>query len=747
MYTKWLRYVLIGGIFLTLVIPFIIANGNLADIANWLFPVNAFFPFIVGKNFVFRILVEVMLGLYILLALREPRYRPRRSYVLWAVVIFTAWVGVATMFSVDPVKSFWSNFERMEGYITILHLLAYFLIAAAVINVEKLWTRYFQVSVGMSVLMGFYGIAQLAHAIPIDQGSTRIDGTLGNSAYLAGYMLFNIFFALVLLTRSWKNVSLRYTYIPVILFQIFILLETETRGTILGLFGGLAFAALYILWCAWRRESVNSSLKRWSLGYLAFLVLIFVVFLGIRNIPSVRNAPVIGRLASISFSDPTIQSRLMITGMVWQGFKDKPITGWGQDNFNFVFNKYYNPAMYADEQWFDRAHDVFLDWLMNAGAPGFLLFISLFALSGWAFIRSDLPITERAILLGLVVGYAIHDAAVFDNIVSYLGFFTLLALAHGLSARDVPRRLWYARPVGDNVMAVAAPIVAVAVIAGAWYLNGPGIAKAQTLLLALEPTNPQNGTSDPEQNLTYFKQALGGGPLGRQEVTEQLLQAAVSVDASSSVDPSVKQDYYNTALSAITALTIQRPHDARLELFFGSFLNQFGQTQQALQELQLANQDSPDKQQILFEIGVDTYLRVGDYTDAAAALKQAFDLDPSYDDARIYYAVALYYTGDTATADQLLMQRYGTVTPDNSLLVSAYYATKHYDRAEAILKSRVAANSTDLQSWVQLAGVQYGAGDKAGALATLKAAEAANPGSAAQINQLINEVETGKVTA
>jgi len=43
--------------------------------------------------------------------------------------------------------------------------------------------------------------------------------------------------------------------------------------------------------------------------------------------------------------------------MAWEGVKEKPLLGWGQENFNLVFNKYYEPSLYGQEVWFDRVHN------------------------------------------------------------------------------------------------------------------------------------------------------------------------------------------------------------------------------------------------------------------------------------------------------------------------------------------------------------------------------------------------------
>ena len=79
-----------------------------------------------------------------------------------------------------------------------------------------------------------------------------------------------------------------------------------------------------------------------------------------------------------------------------KGFQEKPILGWGQDGFNYVFNKYYDPAMYGQESWFDRAHNAPLDFLVAGGILGFLSYFGLFfsVLYLLWFRKNNLSITE-----------------------------------------------------------------------------------------------------------------------------------------------------------------------------------------------------------------------------------------------------------------------------------------------------------------------------------------------------------------
>src|SRR6185369_13772606 len=97
---KILKGTAIGGIFAALVVPFLVSN-------------SLFFPFITGKAFFFRIVVEIALAAWLLLIMRDASARPRKSMLLWAFVAFTVVIGVADIFGQNPWKSFWSNFERM----------------------------------------------------------------------------------------------------------------------------------------------------------------------------------------------------------------------------------------------------------------------------------------------------------------------------------------------------------------------------------------------------------------------------------------------------------------------------------------------------------------------------------------------------------------------------------------------------------------------------------------------------------
>ncbi|MEX1003137.1 MAG: hypothetical protein WDZ35_13550, partial [Crocinitomicaceae bacterium] len=220
MNTQTLRRIVIAGLFLVPFIPFLVSG-------------SFFFPFIVLKAFTWRIIVEVIFVAWLLLALLDERYRPKKSCLLYTVLAFLVVVGVANLFGVAPLKSFWSNFERMEGFISLLHLGAFFLVASSVFD-EGLWQKWWKTSLVASLLMAFYALFQVLGVISPNQAGARVDGTFGNTIYLAVYMLFHIFIALLFMWREWRNSAMRMVYGLLIVFQLYILYHTATRGAILG---------------------------------------------------------------------------------------------------------------------------------------------------------------------------------------------------------------------------------------------------------------------------------------------------------------------------------------------------------------------------------------------------------------------------------------------------------------------------------------------------------------------------------
>src|SRR3989344_7705561 len=162
---------------------------------------DLFFPFITGKGFYFRIIVEIIFALWVIIALFDQRFRPRMTPVMWALSATLFVLTLSTIFGENPYRSFWSNYERMEGLVSHLHLFAFFLVITSMFKSVIEWRKFFFVSFGVSLIVSIYAYLQSLGFLRLYQSGERVDATFGNSTYLAIYIIFHLFLALYFLFK------------------------------------------------------------------------------------------------------------------------------------------------------------------------------------------------------------------------------------------------------------------------------------------------------------------------------------------------------------------------------------------------------------------------------------------------------------------------------------------------------------------------------------------------------------------
>jgi len=715
-------------------------------------PSEMFFPFISGKNFAFRIIVEIIFAAWLLLAYRDAAYRPKKEWMLYALTGLIAILALADFFGANPYRSFWSNYERMEGLVGHLHLFAFFVVMSTMLAAERLWDRFFHTSLGVSVLVGIYGLFQLAGKAEIHQGGVRLDATLGNAIYLAVYMLFHIFLAALFLAREGTSKGARFVYGAIMLLDLFILYHTATRGAILGLLGGAVLASLLII----VQQRDNARLRKFAaLGIVATLVLVGGIFVG-RNSEFVRESPVLSRFITLPPSmvelakgiisgdcsaemETTIRSRCLVWRMSLQGALEQPLLGYGQENYIQVFNKHYNPSMYAQEPWFDRSHNVFFDWLIAGGIFALLLYLSLFSIALYYLFRRGNTFSniERAILTGLLAGYFFQNLSVFDNLLSYILFYSILAYVAFRGATKGSEPLLLARPGNRSFFAVYSGLVAVLLLLSLYFANLKPIFASTTLIEALKPQESL------DKNLQLFEDAIGYGTFGSGEAREQLYQGAVRI-RSMNVPAETKQKFYDVTLREGARQIEENPGDARYELFHASFLRAYGQHDEALAHLERARALSPKKQAILFELGT-TLIAKGDYRGALEVFKEAYELEPAFSQARLLYAVAALYAREDKVANEHLMALYGTTLPADDRVLSAYIARGENSKAITILENRLATDPTNVQYRIALAELYLKLGNRTRAIAELRRLIADHPEYKTEAEAFIVQIERGEI--
>jgi len=408
------------------------------------------FPFIVGKYSFFRLMVGLAFIFFML------AWGSGKAHINWeilkrpisiGVIIWVAVFLLSVLFAYDPWAAFWGNFERGEAGIQLLFFLIFFFLILNLFRTKEDWETFLKYIITGSVLVIIYGL--LAGRVnnfvgPAFSLNTRFQGSLGNPDYIGQYMLFSVFFALfILLTHSLysRKTNLTYGFFALLFFLTFIF--SQTRGAFLG----FVAAILAFLFCL--LFSTNDKKQKLIFGIilLALILSIFVFFiLALNHFPFLRNIPVLGRFADFSFE--SIKGRLYTWETAFWAIKDRPIFGWGPENFSFAFDKYFNYKHFhpgqGGETWFDRAHSVILDYAASTGIIGLLAYLAVFVLYYFQFFKSEFnnlrslrQLFVSALFFALPFGYLITGLTLFDVYPIYLMLFSFLALAnYTLSIRD-----------------------------------------------------------------------------------------------------------------------------------------------------------------------------------------------------------------------------------------------------------------------------------------------------------------------
>lgn len=647
-------------------VPFLalyVSDGKALDLLNW-GNSGTFFPFISGKNIVFRALVEIAFAAWVVLAFNHKQYRFewKKSPLFIAYTLFIIILFFADLFGVDRYKSFWSNFERMEGFFGHLHFYLYFVVLHGFVRALSQWRLLLKLHVGGNVLVALWAVCQFLGAkgyffadhfpqtaawfserFPIHMSLNRLDATIGNSAYFAMYCLFFIFIAALLWSQTQSKVG-KLFYPALIVLNAVLLFYSGTRGTMIGLLvGGVVTLALM----AWKEKGHTRTL--FLAGLIATFIAIAALF-SLKDSSFVQSSPTLARIASISPKDVTTMSRISIWKISYEAFTERPILGYGQDTFGYIFARKFMPSMWNLEPWYDRSHNVFFDWLVAAGILGLLSYLSLFAVAFYLmWVKGKaMPFKEKAIISGALLGYFVHNIFVFDNMTSYVLFFTLLVYIVVRTKTDVEPHMQEVEHEAGIVEPVAAVLLAVSLyfmVYQPWHVNAL-IVRA----IDVERLNQTMLFADViKTQREAFTSAIAMNTLGSSEAEEQfmqtvpkMLQVTIPPTVSNEERQAVVQaenEFLLAARNHIASTYEAKKEDVRILSIFGGFYNSVGDAVSAEKVLTQAHTLAPQKQLIVFDL-VRAYIPQGKYQEAYDLAEKTYNEDKRYPDAVKWYIIA-----------------------------------------------------------------------------------------------------------
>jgi len=375
-----------------------------------------------------------------------------RHPLVIAVSVFVLLYVLAAVVGYDFRSSFWSNYERGEGALQMLFLWVFFALLVLFMRDARSWRKMFYISLVAAALMIIYGLLG-AFGIGGRSGPgicERFAGSLGNSAYVGTYLLFIIFYASCLLVWDWRK-TVRWLWLAAIPFFGIFLLMSQTRGALMGLGAGIVAALVYLaIVIPSKRAKATLAIVAVALVCVGVLGIVFRQYIDLMpfcNKPGQSG----NRILDVSLKVETYQTRLALWKASFNAFLDRPLLGWGPENVSVALERYFQPIMAWS--WFDRAHNIFFDYLVMGGALGFLSFIGIYATLAVVFFKhrfrgaginqpeariavsrstkqSDgARYVSDALVVGIIIAYLVQGFVLFDVLSIYINLFIVLAFA------------------------------------------------------------------------------------------------------------------------------------------------------------------------------------------------------------------------------------------------------------------------------------------------------------------------------
>lgn len=721
---------------------------------------NLLFPYITSKQIFFNVLIEILFIFWIAFIIKYPEYRPKKSWITIGLLSYFAVLLVSSFFGVDFNLSFWGDAERMLGVFHLLHFLIFYLIIISVMRTWQDWRNLLLISVSASFILALYGIGERFGYFYNPYGSGRIVTTLGNSAYVGGFAIFNFFFALILLVKE-KSKYLR-AYLGLAIFLIFLmLLFSETRGAYLG----FAFAMVFLSFL-FSVFSKNKKIKTGGLAVFGILIIMAVGLFAGRNSQFIQDNGLLRRMTEFSMKSATMQTRLISWKTAFLDFPNHPVLGTGSGNFAISFDKYFDPKFLdhtTSETYFDRAHNNIVDIISTTGLLGIIAYLLIFGSAIYYLIvgfgKGRIDFYEFSIILALMAAYFIQNLVVFDSLVTYMSLMIMLGLIYYLYNKEMEEKIYLSQDrklSNKEIYSIAGAGLLMFFILFQYnlkpYLMMSKTIQAQVLI----------GGRKYSEAIEKYQEALSANTiLDRDSRTNLARTITGSPQILSSLEKEQMLEAIDFVKEEMEKNLVYNEGDSMMQLIYAQFLDtaskqtaeydkskSLSYSDQSLEAINKSISASPGRPPVYF---VKSFIELyrGESDKAIETMKYAVNLNPRYIDstcqlAKIYFA--LKQEGNAYEQMDKCLENNGAPEINNlgliKILINHYIEKEDNKKVLGLYGELIKYEKGDFKHWINLAKLlkQDGQKENAGE-AALKAAEI-NPELESSVKEFLKELDS-----
>jgi len=416
------------------IITFLTYSCVFVPIFFWL---KSIFPMVIPKTLLFRGIVELMLIFYLILIYADKTFLPKFNKFNLSLIIFTVISFISGFFGVNPFHSMFSTAERMMGNFGFLHYIVFFFIISNTIKNKEIWLKIIKFWVWVSGIISllFYLVTIIPNS-PISFLNSEVGryvGFSGNSTFTGVFLLMQAMLCLYLFFEDIEKENGKFHFFFLFILNGYLLFLTGCRGAMLSLLTsiGILLISLSILDNPKISKMFHCNVRKLATVSLLLMVFLGVIFVSLRESPLIKNNVPLQRLTSIPFLTASAISRLMVGRIAIKTFIQKPLIGWGPENFEIAYQRNYSlkvAEVLPSDNRFDKVHNMPLEILSTTGILGFLAYISIFVLFYKELKKNEsFDFWPKMILILTILGYFIQNVFLFDVIEGLVPLFLIFA--------------------------------------------------------------------------------------------------------------------------------------------------------------------------------------------------------------------------------------------------------------------------------------------------------------------------------
>lgn len=348
------------------------------------------------------------------------------------------WLFISSLFGLNFNASFWSNFNRHEGFLTYLFCFILLISSVFAFNKDSIYVPMKAFVFGGLFASFYIYLGPSALGIDLDfLNYSSNAGSFGNTTYAALFLVFPLFISAILFfkEKSKKRFIWLFSFVFILINPVFFNLNDifawniknffeiagDARAGVISIFIGLISSL--ILYFYRNSNKVYRNISK-AASLIIVLVVVFVLF-GIFNTES--------KLRDIIIENNE-GARLVYWDIAIDAIYEKPVTGFGLENFSSIHKRDFDPILlspnYPNEPWADKPHNNLLEIAFSSGIPGLILYLSLVvfllvSLIRKCFVSEGKDKITASLFFGLIAAYIFQLFFAFDTMLSIQAFFVI----------------------------------------------------------------------------------------------------------------------------------------------------------------------------------------------------------------------------------------------------------------------------------------------------------------------------------